>query len=223
MAPGAPYGQPEERRARGRDDVIHLVVGRLLPVDTIDIGHSRSGREKSCKRQGQRVITLQGITSNLPACELIKRHALIERANNRITIRPSRRPLIITFITVTFTKTCDIKPVPSPAFPVMGAGKEPRNHFCISIRRFARNKIRDLRTRGGKACQVKVNPANQRGAISRGVWRNAFLPDLGQHEMINSIPSPLGALKRRHLYRCQRAESPVFRFLSHPGDAQTHH
>ena len=39
MAPGAADGQGEKGGSRGRHDVVHLVVFRLLPVDAINVGY----------------------------------------------------------------------------------------------------------------------------------------------------------------------------------------
>ena len=161
----AAYGQRQEPP---RND-INPVIDRVVVVHEL----AATGQEPQTSEDSFVLAQVELIGGKLLEQKLVVRQIVIERTNDVIAIRESKRA-------VGRGVSGHIQPVTAPALAVMRRGQQSIHDSLVRLRRPVRHEGRDLFRRRRQADQVVRRPPDQRSFVRRPAGCNPLSSSLAR-------------------------------------------
>ena len=182
-------GQPEERRAGGRQPVHDRLDAELLLVDAallVDLRIAmKAGGDRGVRVLGDGVSG-QHVPSDLFDDKLIERQVAVQRVDHPVAVQPDRARRVDA-VAVRIRVTRHVQPPTRPAFTVVRRIEQPCDEPVVRARRRVVHEGVHLGDRGRQAGQVQRGAANQRVTIRLGRWRETFLFQPGKDKGVDRI------------------------------------
>ena len=128
------HGQPKECLTHRGDQVIEAIVARKLGISRFIIPNAQT--VKPCPRELLCRRIRHFIPGQLFAHEDIKWLVIIDALDDVVPEAKCIRLRIVAFVGIRFRVAHEIKPVTSPFFTVVLAGKQAVDQPCVGIRGF---------------------------------------------------------------------------------------
>ena len=185
MTTGTIHRDTQERLTR----VFHRVVEPDVAIETEVVAD-----QEPCGPQRLRIFGADFVSGQHLQDHLIVALIGIQRFDDPIAPAPDMGLAFADLgpISVPVAVTPDIHPMPSPPFPVLGAGQQPVDHLRIGIRGRITLEIQHFLTRGWQANQIEIDAAQQDMARCFGARLQTPLLVFHGNEGVNRIVLPFG-------------------------------
>src|SRR5260221_9611371 len=189
--PRAIDGEPQESLAGGGDHVLQFLLadarfeqharGGVASL-IIRPGHQKAGRNDAVARDW-----LQSIPSDLLFDELKVGLVVVETPHYVVPVTPGMFADFVVLESLAFGEPRHIQPMPRPSFAVLRRGEQAVHYSCERLRGLIGEKGFQLGRGGREAGQVKSSATQERRFVGHRRWRNAFLLQFGEDEIVQRL------------------------------------
>ena len=165
MAAGAIDGQSQKDLARGRDQIIELVVQREFPVGRIVVPYPQT--VIACGDQTLGAAVGQFVASQLFPNEPVVGFVGVEGADDVVAVPPGVGLGLVGLVTVGLSEAHQIEPMTPPLLAVMGRLEQAIDQMLPGLRRCIVNEGLDLLGRRRQPREVVSHPPDQRPSAGR--------------------------------------------------------
>jgi hypothetical protein len=119
--------------ARSVQHVVHFVVAVLFDFVLGDLSRMHSCGQKAGRHQCEAIIRRKLIACDLPAHELVIRHSLVQRLDDKVAVVVGRGPVVVVFETMALSESREVQPEPPPALAVVRVRQQFLDQLFVGI------------------------------------------------------------------------------------------